>query len=168
MSIKFIKCGNKDVPQIFKIISACSKWLSNKGMEHWNQYYTEDIITKKIEETDIYGAVENSILQGVVSISPNPPSYYDKVDFDHFQEPKSDARYMSMLATKPEIQKSGLGTRLMTYAENEVKNQGIKFMRLDVIREYEDLNAFYQKREYQYTHWRFDGDDNSNFYEKKL
>ena len=137
-------------------------------MEHWNQYYTEDIITKKIEETDIYGVAENGVLQGVVSISPNPPSYYDKIDFDHFQEPESDARYMSMLATNPEIQKSGIATRLMAYAENEVKNQGIKFVRLDVIREYEELNGFYQKREYQYTHWRFDGDDNSNFYEKEL
>jgi ribosomal protein S18 acetylase RimI-like enzyme len=168
MSIKFIKCGKKDVPQIFEIIRACSKWLSDKGMEHWNQYYTEDIITKKIEETDIYGVAENGVLQGVVSISPNPPSYYDKIDFDHFQEPESDARYMSMLATNPEIQKSGIATRLMAYAENEVKTQGIKFVRLDVIREYEELNGFYQKREYQYTHWRFDGDDNSNFYEKEL
>ena len=75
---------------------------------------------------------------------------------------------MSMLATNPEIQKSGLATRLMTYAENKAKNQGIKFMRLDVIREYEELNDFYQKRKYKYTHWRFDGDDNSNFYEKEL
>ena len=168
MSIQFIKCDKKDVPQIFEIIGACSKWLSDNGFEHWNQYYTEDIITKKIEETDIYGVVESGILQGVVSISPEPPSYYDKVDFDHFQEPESDARYMSMLATNPEIQKSGLATRLMTYAENEVKSLGIKFMRLDVIREYEELNDFYQKRKYKYTHWRFDGDDNSNFYEKEL
>jgi ribosomal protein S18 acetylase RimI-like enzyme len=168
MSIQFIKCGKEDVPQIFEIIRACSKWLSDKGMEHWNQYYTEDIITKKIEETDIYGVAGDGVLQGVVSISPNPPSYYDKIDIDHFQEPESGARYMSMLATNPEIQKSGLATRLMAYAENEVRNQGIKFMRLDVIREYEELNGFYQKREYQYTHWSFDGDDNSNFYEKEL
>ena len=137
-------------------------------MEHWNQYYTKDIITKKIEETEIYGVVEHGILQGVVSISPNSPSYYDKVDFDHFLEPGSEARYMSMLATNPDLQQSGLATRLMTFAENEVKNQGIKFMRLDVIREYEELNDFYQKRKYKYTHWRFDGDDNSNFYEKEL
>ena len=168
MSIQFKKCGKKDVPQIFNIIRACSIWLSDKGMEHWNNYYTEGIISKKIEETTIYGIVENGILQGVVCISPGPPSYYDKVDFDHYQEPEAEARYMSTLATNPEKQRSGLATQLMTYAESEVKRQGIKFMRLDVIREYEELNDFYRKRDYQYTHWRFDGDDNSNFYEKEL
>lgn len=168
MSIQFITCSKKDVPQIFEIIVACSKWLADKGMEHWNQYYTESVITKKIEDTIIYGIIENDILQGVVSISPNPPSYYDKVDFNHFQEPESEARYMSMLATSPDNQKSGLATQLMSYAENEVKKQGIRFIRLDVIREFGELNGFYQKRNYENTHWRFDGDDNSNFYEKEL
>jgi ribosomal protein S18 acetylase RimI-like enzyme len=168
MSFQFKQCSKKDVPQIFEIVRACSKWLSDIGMEHWNQYYTEDVITRKIEDTTIYGIVENGILQGVVSISPSPPTYYDKVDFNHFQEPDSEARYMSMLATNPVKQKSGLATQLMTYVENEEKKLGIKFMRLDVIREYGKLNGFYQKRNYQYTHWRFDGDDNSNFYEKEL
>ena len=168
MSFQFITCRQKDVPQIFEIIRACSNWLLDKGMEHWNHYYTEDVISKKIKDTTIYGIIEVDILQGVVSISSNPPSYYDKVDFDNFQESKSEARYMSMLATNPEKQKSGLATQLMTYAESEIKKQGIKFMRLDVIREYVELNDFYQKRNYHYTHWRFDGDDNSNFYEKEL
>jgi len=168
MSIQFVKCDQKDVAQMFEIIGACSKWLSSKGMEHWNQYYTEDVIARKIEETTIYGIIENGILQGIVSISPDPPSYYDKVDFDHFREPESEARYMSMLAINPNRQKSGLASQLMIYAENEVKKQEIKFMRLDVIREYEELNVFYKRRDYRYTHWRFDGDDNSNFYEKDL
>ena len=168
MAYQFVQCGTNDLASIFKIIQTCSKWLSDHGMEHWSNYYTEDVVAKKFQESEIYGLIDDGMLQGVVCISPNAPSYYDTVDFDHFQEATSDARYMSMLAINPARQKAGLAPQLMAYAEKETRKQGIKFMRLDVIREYEALNGFYQRRDYQFTHWRFDGDDNSNFYEKAL
>ena len=162
------ECSSADTQAMFRVIKECAAWLSNRGMDHWTDYYTEELVAKKLQETTIYGLGEGSDLIGVVSLSEHPPSYYDHSDLLRFQDHTAPAIYTSMLAVRPEFQGTGLASELMRYAEQKVRDTGVKHMRLDVIREYKELNEFYAKRGYRYTHWRFDGDDNSNFYEKQL
>ena len=162
------ECTSADTQSVYRAIKECAAWLSDRGMEHWNGYYTEIRVAKKLRETTIYGLAEGLNLIGLVSLSEQPPSYYDKSDLLNFKEQTAAANYMSMLAVRPKFQGRGLASVLMGYAEQKVRDSGIKYMRLDVIREYTELNSFYAKRGYLYTHWRFDGDDNSNFYEKEL
>jgi len=157
-----------DTQLVHRVIKECAAWLSDRGMEHWSVYYTEERVAKKLQETTIYGLGEGSDLIGVVSLSEQPPSYYDRSDLLKFKDQSEPAIYMSMLAVRPEFQGKGLASALMRCAEQKVRDSGVKYMRLDVIREYEELNSFYATRGYRYTHWRFDGDDNSNFYEKEL
>ena len=162
------ECSTADTQAVFRVIKECAAWLSNRSMDHWIDYYTEELVAKKLLETKIYGLGEGSDLIGVVSLSEHPPSYYDQSDLLHFKDQTAPSTYMSMLAVRPEFQGTGMATELMRFAEQRARESGVKFMRLDVIREYEELNAFYAKRGYGYTHWRFDGDDNSNFYETEL
>jgi ribosomal protein S18 acetylase RimI-like enzyme len=162
------ECTSNDTQAVYRVIKVCAAWLSDRGMDHWTDYYTEELVTKKLRETTIYGLGEGLDLMGVINLSEHPPSYYEKSDLLHFKDHSAPAIYMSMLAVRPEFQGTGFASELMRYAEQMVSDSGVKYMRLDVIREYEELNAFYAKRGYGYTHWRFDGDDNSNFYEKEL
>ncbi len=162
------ECSFADTQAVYRVIEECAAWLSNRGMDHWTDYYTEELVAKKLQQTKIYGLSEGSSLIGVVSLSEHPPSYYDQSDLRRFKDHTAPATYMSMLAVRPEFQGSGFASKLILYAEQKVRGSGVMYMRLDVIREYEELNAFYTKRGYGYTHWRFDGDDNSNFYEKEL
>jgi ribosomal protein S18 acetylase RimI-like enzyme len=168
MGIDIRECSSADTQAVFRVIKECAAWLLNRGMDHWTDYYTEELVAKKLQETNIYGLGEGSDLIGVVSLSEHPPSYYDQSDLLHFKDHTAPATYMSMLAIRPEFQGTGLASELMRYAEQKVRASGVRYMRLDVIREYEELNVFYAKRGYGYTHWRFDGDDNSSFYEKEL
>lgn len=162
------KCVSADTQAVYHVIKECAAWLSAHGMEHWNSYYTEELVTKKLQETTIYGLSEGPDLIGVVSFSERPPSYYNRSDLSNFKDYAAPAVYMSMLAVRPTFQGRGLASELMRHAEEKVRESGVRYVRLDVIREYEDLNDFYARRGYKYTHWRYDGDDNSNFYEKDL
>ena len=171
MSSEYIRCGVSDGPRVIEIVQACAEWLSAQGMNHWKNYYTDEVLLKKLRETIILGVRKDDQLVGIVSLAREAPSYYADIDIDvdHFKGPQSDAMYMSMLATDPVVQRSGVASNLIDYAESESRRLGVRFMRLDVIREYVELNLFYHKREYQYSHyWRFEAGDNCNFYEKQL
>ena len=162
------KCSSQDAQQAIKLVKECAQWLSNQGLEHWNNYYTDALVSKKFAEGIVYGIDDETELISIVSLSENAASYYDQTDFDNFADQLAPALYMSMLAVRPDYQNAGIASSLIEYAEEQCRRNGIKYIRLDVIREYKQLNDFYRKRGYQYKHWRFDGADNDSFYEKEL
>lgn len=58
--------------------------------------------------------------------------------------------YLGMFAVSPDQQGSGLGSRLMAWAENWVRSQwGVRNIRMTVIRQRSELIEFYRRRGYE-------------------
>ena len=72
-----------------------------------------------------------------------------------YVEPRNSAErqhaYLGLLAVDPERQQSGLGTLLMTRAENYCRDLGCRSMEIKIVNLRKDLPEFYQKRGYVET-----------------
>ena len=161
-------CKMYNFPAILGIVNSCSDWLSVQGMNHWKEYYTQETVQWKFQNTDIFGLFFDETLSGVVSLSSKMPLYYVQKELSYFQDPESKAFYISMLAVDPIKHKQGIASQLMTFAEDYAGKYDIKFIRLEAYAPYAELNQFYRKRNYNLVQTRDDEGDLMNFYEKKI
>ena len=68
-----------------------------------------------------------------------------------YVELKHDRAYLGLLAVDPQRQKGGLGSQLMTAAENYCAHSGCRFMDLRIVSVRQELPSFYRKRGYVKT-----------------
>lgn len=65
-----------------------------------------------------------------------------------YVEMKGDRSYLGLLAVDPRTQKSGLGSKLMTAAEDHCRKAGSRFMDIQVVNLRKELPDFYHRRGY--------------------
>src|SRR5208282_2013725 len=68
-----------------------------------------------------------------------------------YVEMKADRSYLGLLAVDPKAQKSGIGSKLMTAAEDHCRKLGSRFMDIQIVNLREELPAFYHCRGYVET-----------------
>jgi ribosomal protein S18 acetylase RimI-like enzyme len=158
------RAGASESDIVWNIIDTCSKWLETSGMSHWTNYYTKQLIDKKLSSQEVYIAKVNGNPVAAVTLDQNPVDYYEAQDLSHFEQPEAAAIYVTALAVLPEKQKQGLASQLVTFAETTAKARGIKYIRFDCRASYEVLVNFYQKRGYCIRGTILDTEDNNEPY----
>jgi N-acetylglutamate synthase-like GNAT family acetyltransferase len=68
-----------------------------------------------------------------------------------YVEMRGDRSYLGLLAVDPKAQKSGLGSSLMTAAEDHCRNAGSRFMDIQTVNLRKELPDFYHRRGYVET-----------------
>jgi predicted N-acetyltransferase YhbS len=68
-----------------------------------------------------------------------------------YLEPRGERTYLGLLSVDPSLQKTGVGSLLMTAAEDRWKQRDAKFMDILIVSLREELPAFYGKRGYVRT-----------------
>jgi ribosomal protein S18 acetylase RimI-like enzyme len=68
-----------------------------------------------------------------------------------YVELRGERAYLGLLSTNPNRQRSGIGTRLTTAAEEFARESGCRFMDLRIVNLREELPAIYQKFGYRVT-----------------
>jgi GNAT superfamily N-acetyltransferase len=63
-------------------------------------------------------------------------------------EPRGDRAYLGLLSVDPSLQGTGLGSLLVTAAEDRCRGNGASIMELNVVNLREELPPFYRKRGY--------------------
>ncbi len=168
MTNNIIKAKESEIESVLKILNSCTNWLCSKGMNHWQGAHTEDSVSKKIKEKEVYIIVHNNLFAGTITISTNPPKYHNEEDQKFWKEPNGSAIYVSGLCVIPEYQNKGLAKKLLKFAEKEAKNRKMKYLRLDAVSNYVELTEFYLKRGYVLVGKRQIKDNESNFFEKEI
>jgi GNAT superfamily N-acetyltransferase len=70
-----------------------------------------------------------------------------------FLQQKADSAYLGMLTVQPDLQASGIGRRLLAWAEDWVfENWRFRRIEMTVIRQRSELIAWYERRGYINTH----------------
>lgn len=68
-----------------------------------------------------------------------------------YVEMKDDRSYLGLLAVDPKVQKSGLGSKLMSAAEEHCRKAGSRFMDIQIVNLRKELPDFYHRRGYLET-----------------
>ncbi len=68
-----------------------------------------------------------------------------------YVEVRDDRSYLGLLSVDPQRQRSGLGSQLMTAAEDHCAKAGSRFMDLQIVNVRKELPAFYRRRGYLET-----------------
>jgi GNAT superfamily N-acetyltransferase len=68
-----------------------------------------------------------------------------------YVEPRRERAYLGLLSVDPNLQKSGLGSILMSAGEDHCRGLGCHVMDILIVNLREDLPAFYEKRGYVET-----------------
>jgi GNAT superfamily N-acetyltransferase len=68
-----------------------------------------------------------------------------------YVEPRGERAYLGLLSDDPDCQRAGLGSTLMSTAENYCAKAGCKFMDLQIISVREELPRFYRRLGYSET-----------------
>jgi N-acetylglutamate synthase-like GNAT family acetyltransferase len=80
-----------------------------------------------------------------------------------YVEQRGDRGYFGLLAVDPALQHSGLGSRLITAAENYCRAAGCRFMDLTLVNLRAELPAFYNRQGYTESGTLpFPGEQNAN------
>jgi N-acetylglutamate synthase-like GNAT family acetyltransferase len=66
-----------------------------------------------------------------------------------YVELQGDRSYLGLLAIDPAVQNSGLGSKLMTAAEDHCRNVGSRFMDIRMVNLRKELSDFYHHRGYE-------------------
>ena len=65
-----------------------------------------------------------------------------------YVEPRGDRAYLGLLSVDPRRQKSGLGSKLMSAAEDHCTRAGSRYMDLRIVSVRKELPSFYRNRGY--------------------
>ena len=65
-----------------------------------------------------------------------------------YVEPRGERSYLGLLSIRPELQRRGLGSRVMDFAEEYRAQAGCRFMDLQIVNVRLELPSFYERRGY--------------------
>ena len=97
----------------------------------------------------MYVLTRGGIVIAMMSFGESAPGFWGK---KKFADPSARALCVFDVAVAPSCQRQGIGTELMKYAEDEARNRGIRYVRLDAYAANPRSNAFYEKIGYRDTH----------------
>ncbi|PYS71039.1 MAG: hypothetical protein DMF69_11725 [Acidobacteria bacterium] len=121
-----------DVPEITSLINAAFK-IAEEFFVDGNRISIEGVL-EHFESGEFLLAEEEGKLVGCV-----------------YLEQRGDHTYLGLLSADPTIQRAGLGSRILTGAEEYCRKRGAKFMDISVVSLREELLPFYAKRGYVET-----------------
>jgi len=118
-----------DAPQITAVINAAFRIAE--------EFFIDGNRVKRAE-------VEESLAKGVFLLA----EVNGKLNGCVYVELRGERSYLGLLSVDPTCQQSGLGSRLMTEAENYCRERGSRGMDIVIVSLRQDLPSFYQKRGY--------------------
>jgi len=162
------KAKQADANKVLSILLDCAHWLADQGLTHWKEAHTLERVVKRIKERNVFLLEVKGSEVATITLDNKSPSYYRDSDKLFWSNPDAAALYISSLAVLPESQGGGLATQLLTFAEEQARKQGLKYIRFDAVAHYKALTRFYVSRGYRVVGSRVTGKENSNFFEKAL
>jgi ribosomal protein S18 acetylase RimI-like enzyme len=126
-----------DIPAIRLLVNAAYKELGEMGLNYTATYQDEAITRDRIKKGRAFVLEKNDEIIGTALFAVE----------NYFTERKSG--YVSQLAIKPTLKRSGLGTVLMNFCEDLAIEDGLEAIQLDTAKPALHLVNWYQKQGYR-------------------
>lgn len=150
------RLGTKDdLDEICCLIEKAIKHMKNQGIDQWDELYpAREDFADDIDKNTLYAAVENDKIIAVYVINQEcDKEYHDCV----WENPDESACIIHRFCVLPDYQNKGIGTRILSHIENQVKKMGYNSIRLDVFSNNPYAIKLYEKNGYEkrgHADWR--------------
>ena len=135
-----------DLDRVLQITRLCAREMESRKVFQWNEHYPDrQSFVNDIRNSELYVYCIKIWLLDVFQYVLSMDEVYRKVSW------KTDGKnsvYIHRLAVDPKHQKQGIGGKLMDFAENESKSDGIDSIRLDTFSQNTVNQNFYEARGY--------------------
>lgn len=162
------KAELSNAKEVLHILSSCTKWLLDQGMDHWVGAHDLEKVKKRIREKEVYLLYEKQEPIATITLSSNPAFYYKEEDKNFWKNLNAISIYLSGLAVLPKYQEKGCASKLLAFAEKIAIERKTKYVRFDAVCHYKGLIDFYINRAYKIKGQRLTGKTQSYFFEKEL
>ena len=123
------KVKKEEVERVGEIFGRCADIMNANGLYNWTRAYpTAREAAVDQEKGTIYGIYEEDLLIGVITLDQTPAAEYAAVEW---QYPLEDSLCVHRVAIDPPYHSAGAASRLLQYAEELARAQGLKAMRID-------------------------------------
>ena len=135
-----------DLLEIFELTKSCGKYLADKGIFQWNEFYPSlAVLEKDIAFNQIYKLTIEYKIVGIIVLTVIEDIEYKSV---HWISKNSPNLYIHRLAVHPNFQQLGYAQKLMDFAEQFATENGYKSVRLDTFSGNARNMKFYEQRNY--------------------
>jgi ribosomal protein S18 acetylase RimI-like enzyme len=142
--------GNPEVlNEIMMIINDAIIEMESKGIYQWDDIYPgKDIISKDIEEENLFIFIEDETIKGFIVLNEHQEAEYKSIDWKY----KSGKQMViHRLCVNPLFQGKGIAKSLVRFAEDYGRQYGYNSMRLDAFKENKGACGLYEKLGYEKT-----------------
>ncbi len=137
----------QDIDLLIKITKACAKYMIDKGIFQWNEFYpSKNAFVHDLERNELYVLeVKNKVI-GCIVISIHMDEEYLPIDWLTLNDKNI---YIHRVAIHPDYQGKGYAQQLMTFSENYAIENNYVSIRLDTFSQNERNQKFYELRGYK-------------------
>ena len=136
-----------EIPVILTITQACAKKMQENGIFQWNEHYpSKEAFLKDIEREELFVIEENKTVLSTIVISTLMDEEYKPIKW---LTPNGNSTYIHRLSVRPDFQGKGFAQKMMDFAENFSRENGIVSVRLDTFSQNKRNQHFYEQRGYQ-------------------
>ena len=136
-----------DVGELLRLARACGATMRAAGIFQWNDTYpSEAAFLGDISRGELWVFEAGSGPIACLALSEIKDPEYERVAWG---TPDLGARYIHRLAVHPRVQRQGLGSKLMDFAEARATAEGATALRLDTFSRNAGNQRFYETRGYR-------------------
>jgi len=144
-----------DLDEICILIEKAIDRMEQQGIYQWDEIYpTRKDFLEDINKNTLYVAVEDSRIAAIYVINQECNEEYNECQWNN---PDESACIIHRLCVLPDFQNKGIGSKVLTHIEEQIKNMGFSSVRLDVFSENPYAIRLYEKNGYEkrgYADWR--------------
>lgn len=152
------KASESDLREVARLYETLIEYMDSKGINYpkWEKgvYPSEESAARAISEGTLYLACADGRTLGSLVINRVPePAYRNAkwlIDTRYRGECYENVAVLHTLAISPDAMESGVATRLLAFAEELAKSEGLGSLRLDLVFGNEPAKRLYQKCGYSY------------------
>ena len=144
--MKIRKAKISDLSKIMEMYSSCVKGMIKSGVDQWDENYPNaEIISSDLKSETYYVAENKGHIIGGINIDQNQDNTYLDIDWE---DQSNSFLVVHRLAIKEEYLGKKIGKKLMLFAEQLIREKGLKSIRLDTYSGNPKAMEFYKRLGY--------------------
>ena len=140
-----IQAIEKDIDRLYGIIEECSEWLQSKGVQQWNPVYPKKLFFKDVERGAVFYFTDDNEIIGTATLFGEKPFYYPKEVWND----EAKVWYLCRFAVPRSLKDKKVGKKIIDEIENQAKQRGIEWIRMDVVKANPFLESYYSNLGYK-------------------